>query len=81
MELSVLAQYVAPTRLGIARIVRHGRQWRAMINDAEYGRHESPERAIEALRAGEPGARVPALDTWRFTDDHPLAHLPNPRAA
>lgn len=77
----MLAQYVAPTRLGIARIIRHGRQWRALINDAEYGRHETPEAAVTALREGEPSARVPGLPDWRFTDDHPLASLPNPRAA
>jgi len=73
----VLAQYVASSRLGLARIVRHGHRWRALINDSEYGRHESPEEAVQALRATAPGARVPAdLAAWRFTDDHPLASLP-----
>jgi hypothetical protein len=57
--------------------VRHGHQWRALINDNEYGRHESPERAVAALRADEPMARVPAaLTDWRYTADHPLASLP-----
>jgi hypothetical protein len=77
----VLAQYVAPTRLGTARIIRHGRQWRALINDAEYGRHDTPDAAVSALRDSEPSARVPGLPQWRFIDGHPLANLPNPRAA
>lgn len=78
----MLAQYIASSRLGMARIVRHGRQWRALINDNEYGRHESPELAVAALRADEPMARIPAdLATWRFTADHPLASLPTGRVS
>jgi len=69
-------QYVCPSKLGLFRIVRHGRLWRALHDRIEYGRHPSAEAALAVLRRDWPQARLPAsLDDWRQPEAM-LAHVP-----
>ena len=78
----VLAQYVFTPADTPFRVVRHGHRWRALRDDIEIGRYETPEDAIRDLRAFYPEARLPRrLSDWRFLPDAPLAHLPPPRPA
>ena len=42
----MLAQYVYPSLLGLFRIVRHGRRWRALHESAEVGRFEFPNSVL-----------------------------------
>jgi hypothetical protein len=61
-----VTQYVHPCRPGLIRIVKHGRRWRALLDERELGRHESAETAVLALRTAWPRARLPAsLQHWR----------------
>ncbi|MDE2248957.1 MAG: hypothetical protein KGM46_08805 [Pseudomonadota bacterium] len=62
----MLAQYVYPSRFGLMRIVKHGRRWRALLEEREIARHESAETALSAMRAAFARARIPAsLALWR----------------
>ncbi|MFA6232095.1 MAG: hypothetical protein WC617_18300 [Rhodanobacter sp.] len=62
----VLAQYVYLSRFGLMRIVKHGRRWRALLEEREIARHESAETALTALRGAFLRARLPAsLALWR----------------
>ncbi|WP_114241684.1 hypothetical protein [Dyella sp. C9] len=71
----MLAQYVFPSKAGLFRIVRHGRQWRALCEEQEIGRHETPQAALIATRIACPQARLPGdLDRWRFIPELALAH-------
>lgn len=71
----MLAQYVYPTTLGLFRIIRHGKRWRALRDRAELGRFECEQRALEALREEFPRARLPArLERWRFLPQLALVH-------
>jgi hypothetical protein len=72
----VLAQYVYLSRFGLMRIVRHGRRWRALLEEHEIARHESAETALTALRGSFLHARIPAsLALWRhIPESRRLAH-------
>ncbi|HET6555507.1 MAG TPA: hypothetical protein VFG49_18405 [Dyella sp.] len=71
----MLAQYVYPSKLGLFRIIRHGRQWRALRDGQEIGRHATPDAALIAARITCPQARLPGeLDQWRFVPELALAH-------
>jgi hypothetical protein len=71
----VLAQYVYPSLLGLFRIIRHGRRWRALCEDTEVGRFDCEESALDALRQNYPHARLPArLERWRFLPQLALVH-------
>ncbi len=71
----MLAQYVYPSSLGLFRIIRHGRRWRALREGAELGRFECEQSALHALRDEYPRARLPArLDRWRFLPQLALVH-------
>jgi hypothetical protein len=71
----VLAQYVYPSTLGLFRIIRHGRRWRALRERAELGRFENEHSALDALRGEYPRARLPArLERWRFVPQLALIH-------
>jgi hypothetical protein len=62
----VLEQYIAVSKVGLFRIVRHGRRWRSLLDQGELGRHVSPESALQELRQAWPRARLPAtLGDWR----------------
>lgn len=62
----MLTQYVFPSKLGLFRIVQHGRRWRALHDRIECGRHDSAEIALATLRNTWPQARLPiSLDAWR----------------
>ncbi|TAM16061.1 MAG: hypothetical protein EPN68_16920 [Rhodanobacter sp.] len=62
----MLTQYVFPSKLGLFRIVQHGRRWRALHDRVECGRHDSAEIALATLRNTWPQARLPiSLDAWR----------------
>jgi hypothetical protein len=78
----VLAQYVFTSPQAPFRIVRHGHRWRALRDDVEIGRYDTPEDAVRDLRGLHPSARLPRrLSDWRFIPDAPLRHLPPPSAA
>lgn len=63
----VLAQYVYSSRLGLFRIVQHGRRWRSLLDERELGRHESAGSALEDLCGAWPTARLPRqLGHWRY---------------
>jgi hypothetical protein len=63
------SQYVFPSKLGMFRIVQHGRRWRALHDRVECGRHDSAEAALVTLRAVWPQARLPGqLDAWRQSE-------------
>ena len=69
------AQYVCPSRLGLFRIVRHGRRWRAIHEQVEIGRFGCERDALEALRAHCPRARLPRqLERWRFLPQLAMIH-------
>lgn len=71
----VLAQYVHPSKLGLFRIVQHGRRWRVLIDDLEAGRYDSLEEALSTARQALPHARLPErLEQWRYLPQMPLAH-------
>lgn len=71
----MLAQYVYPSKSGLFRIVRHGRQWRVLRESQEIGRHDTAEAALISARAACPQARLPgALCAWRFISETALAH-------
>lgn len=62
----MLEQYIAVSKVGLFRIVRHGRGWRSLLDQGELGRHVSPELALLELRHAWPRARLPAtLGDWR----------------
>ncbi len=72
---TMLAQYVYPSKIGLFRIVRHGRQWRTLCEDREIGRHETADAALIAARIDCPQARLPGdLEQWRFIPEQALAH-------
>ena len=61
------AQYVAPSKFGLFRIVRHWRRWRSLLEDCELARHDDAAAALAYLQASCPRARLPrALDEWRY---------------
>lgn len=63
----MLAQYVLPSKLGLFRIVRHGRRWRSLLDERELGRHDGAGAALAFLRDRWPRARLPmSLDCWRY---------------
>ena len=71
----MLAQYVHPSKTGLFRIVRHGRQWRVLCDEREMGRHETAEAALIAIRMDCPQARLPGeLAEWRYIPELALAH-------
>lgn len=71
----MLAQYVFPSKTGLFRIVRHGRQWRVLCEAQEIGRHETAEAALIAARMACPQARLPGdLEQWRYIPEQALAH-------
>jgi hypothetical protein len=71
----MLAQYVYPSKLGLFRIIRHGRQWRVLREEQEMGRHDTAEAALIAIRIACPNARLPGeLDQWRYIPELALAH-------
>jgi hypothetical protein len=71
----MLAQYVYPSKSGLFRIVRHGRQWRVLCDEHEMGRHETAEAALIAIRMDCPQARLPGeLTEWRYIPELALAH-------
>ena len=71
----MLAQYVYPSLLGLFRIIRHGRRWRALRECEEVGRFECEQGALAALREAYPHARLPArLERWRFLPQLALVH-------
>jgi hypothetical protein len=70
-----LAQYVHPSKLGLFRIVQHGRRWRVLIDDREMGRYESDVEALHTARHALPQARLPRqLQDWRYLPERALAH-------
>lgn len=72
---TMLAQYVFPSKTGLFRIVRHGRQWRVLCEAQEIGRHETAEAALIAARMARPQARLPGdLKQWRYIPEQALAH-------
>jgi hypothetical protein len=69
-------QYVFPSKLGLFRIVQHGRRWRALHDREECGRHDSAEIALAALRSAWPQARLPMrLEAWRCQPEAALARV------
>jgi hypothetical protein len=71
----MLSQYVYPSKAGLFRIIRHGRQWRALCEEQEIGRHETAEAALIATRMARPQARLPGdLEQWRYLPELALAH-------
>ncbi|TBR37153.1 hypothetical protein EYV96_14820 [Dyella terrae] len=71
----MLAQYVYSAKVGLFRIVRHGRRWRSLLDEHEVDRHDSAEHALAALRRNWPHARLPdCLTDWRFVPELALAH-------
>jgi hypothetical protein len=78
----VLAQYVSTSTEGLFRIVHHGHRWRALRDEVEVGRFESPEVAVASLRETYAGARLPRrVSDWRFLPAAALGHLSPPSAA
>lgn len=72
---TMLAQYVYPSKIGLFRIIRHGRQWRVLHDELEVGRHDTAETALIATRIACPQARLPGeLDQWRYVPELALAH-------
>jgi hypothetical protein len=72
---TMLTQYVYPSKTGLFRIIRHGRQWRALCEELEIGRHETAEAALIAARIACPQARLPGeLGQWRYLPELALAH-------
>lgn len=70
----MLTQYIFPSKLGLFRIVQHGRRWRALHDRVECGRYDSAEMAMANLRGSWPQARLPAsLEAWRCTAEASLA--------
>ena len=66
------AQYVAPSKFGLFRIVRHGRRWRSLLGHCELSRHDDAAAALAYLQACCPRARLPStLDEWRFLAEPP----------
>lgn len=66
------AQFVAPSKFGLFRIVRHGRRWRSLLEDRELARHDDAAAALAYLQVRCPRARLPsALDAWRFLAEPP----------
>ena len=66
------AQYVAPSKFGLFRIVRHGRRWRSLLEDCELARHDDSASALAYLHASCPRARLPAtLEQWRYLAEPP----------
>lgn len=66
------AQYVAPSKFGLFRIVRHGRRWRSLLEGCELARHDDVAAALAYLQASCPHARLPpALDGWRYLAGSP----------
>lgn len=77
------AQYVHAAAEALFRIVRHGHRWRALRDDRELGRFETPDEAVRGLRESLPAARLPKrLTDWRYLPAAALAHLapPSPSA-
>jgi len=71
----VLAQYVHPSKLGLFRIVQHGRRWRVLLDQCEIGRYDSDLHALAAARKALPQARLPEqLEDWRYLPESALAH-------
>jgi hypothetical protein len=71
----MLSQYVYPSKTGLFRIIRHGRQWRVLCEKQEFGRHETADAALIAARIACPQARLPgALAQWRYIPEQALAH-------
>lgn len=71
----MLAQYVYSAKVGLFRIVRHGRRWRSLLGEHEVERHDSAEQALATLRRNWPQARLPeCLDGWRYVPELALAH-------
>jgi len=71
------AQYVAPSKFGLFRIVRHGHRWRSLLESSELARHDDAPAALAYLQASCPYARLPpSLDEWRYLAEPPtrLAH-------
>lgn len=65
-------QYVAPSKFGLFRIVRHGRRWRSLLEDCELARHDDAAAALAYLQTSCPCARLPAaLDEWRYLPEPP----------
>ncbi|BFI94951.1 MAG: hypothetical protein RSP_04610 [Rhodanobacter sp.] len=66
------AQYVAPSKFGLFRIVRHGHRWRSLLGNSELSRHDDAAAALAYLQASCPRARLPsALDEWRYLAEPP----------
>ncbi|HEX8778047.1 MAG TPA: hypothetical protein VF738_07990 [Rhodanobacter sp.] len=66
------AQYVAPSKFGLFRIVRHGRRWRSLLGDCELARHDDVAAALAYLHASCKRARLPtALEQWRYLGEPP----------
>lgn len=71
----MLAQYVHPSKLGLFRIVQHGRRWRVLHDEREVGRYDSDVEALGMARQALPQARLPrCLDDWRYVPELALAH-------
>lgn len=71
----MLAQYVHPSKLGLFRIVPHGRRWRVLLDEREIGRYDSDLEALAAARQALPQARLPQrLLDWRYLPQSALAH-------
>ncbi|MFC5742006.1 hypothetical protein [Dyella tabacisoli] len=71
----MLAQYVYSAKIGLFRIVQHGRRWRSLLEAQEIDRHDSAESALTALRDLWPHARLPdQLDHWRHLPALALLH-------
>ncbi|ODU73969.1 MAG: hypothetical protein BGP10_09500 [Rhodanobacter sp. 68-29] len=61
------AQYVAPSKFGLFRIVQHGGRWRSLLGDCELARHADTAAALAYLQMSCPRARLPlALEHWRY---------------
>ncbi len=66
------AQYVAPSKFGLFRIVRHGRRWRSLLEGCELARHDDASAALAYLQASCPRARLPTtLADWRYLAEPP----------
>ena len=76
------AQYVHTAAETLYRIVSHGHRWRVLRGDAELGRFDTAEEAVQGLRDTQPAARLPRrLADWRYLPAGALAHLPPPSPA
>ena len=66
------AQYVAPSKFGLFRIVRHGRRWRSLLGDCELARHDDVSAALAYLHESCKRARLPTtLEQWRYLGEPP----------